>query len=74
MNLSIQLGFRSDAKALYIGGELFTSIPDWRNSMSIAIDIPTVNYHLWKPCNMRCGFCFATFEPTFPISTLQSVP
>ena len=62
MNLSIQLGFRSDAKALYIGGELFTSIPDWRNSMSIAIDIPTVNYHLWKPCNMRCGFCFATFE------------
>ena len=30
--------------------------------MSIAIDIPTVNYHLWKPCNMRCGFCFATFE------------
>ena len=30
--------------------------------MSIAIEIPTVNYHLWKPCNMRCVFCFATFE------------
>ena len=30
--------------------------------MSIAINIPTVNYHLWKPCNMRCEFCFATFE------------
>ena len=30
--------------------------------MSITIDIPTVNYHLWKPCNMRCGFCFATFQ------------
>ena len=29
--------------------------------MDITIDIPTVNYHLWKPCNMRCGFCFATF-------------
>ena len=30
--------------------------------MSIAISIPTVNYHLWKPCNMSCAFCFATFE------------
>ena len=23
---------------------------------------PTVNYHLLKACNMRCGFCFATFQ------------
>lgn len=23
--------------------------------------VPTVNYHLWKQCNMSCGFCFATF-------------
>ena len=23
--------------------------------------IPSVNFHLWEPCNMRCGFCFATF-------------
>ena len=30
--------------------------------MSIARDIPSVNYHLWKPCNMKCGFCFATFQ------------
>ena len=30
--------------------------------MSITIKIPSVNYHLWKPCNMRCGFCFAPFE------------
>lgn len=22
---------------------------------------PTVNYHMLKACNMRCGFCFATF-------------
>lgn len=22
----------------------------------------TVNFHLWQPCNMRCGFCFATFR------------
>lgn len=24
--------------------------------------IPSINYHLWEPCNMRCGFCFATFQ------------
>ncbi len=24
--------------------------------------IPTVNFHLWEPCNMRCRFCFATFQ------------
>ena len=30
--------------------------------MSIANEIPSVNYHLWRPCNMRCGFCFATFQ------------
>ena len=28
---------------------------------TISADVPTVNYHLWKPCNMQCGFCFATF-------------
>jgi len=30
--------------------------------MTIAHKIPSVNYHLWKPCNMKCGFCFATFQ------------
>ena len=30
--------------------------------MPISIEVPSVNYHLWKPCNMRCGFCFATFD------------
>ena len=34
--------------------------------MSIATAIPTVNYHLWKFCNMRCAFCFATFEDLGP--------
>ena len=24
--------------------------------------IPSVNFHLWAPCNMRCKFCFATFQ------------
>jgi radical S-adenosyl methionine domain-containing protein 2 len=23
---------------------------------------PTVNYHLWAACNMRCRFCFAPFQ------------
>lgn len=22
---------------------------------------PSVNYHLWQPCNFRCRYCFATF-------------
>ena len=24
--------------------------------------IKSVNFHLWEPCNMRCKFCFATFQ------------
>ncbi|MCX7549018.1 viperin family antiviral radical SAM protein [Xanthomarina sp. F1114] len=24
--------------------------------------IPSINFHLWEPCNMRCNFCFATFQ------------
>jgi radical S-adenosyl methionine domain-containing protein 2 len=24
--------------------------------------IPSVNYHFWQPCNMRCKFCFATYH------------
>ncbi len=30
--------------------------------MKIQNIIPSVNYHLWEPCNMRCKFCFATFQ------------
>lgn len=26
-----------------------------------SMKIPSVNFHLWQPCNMRCKFCFATF-------------
>lgn len=29
---------------------------------NFASKVPSVNYHLWEPCNMRCGFCFATFQ------------
>ena len=35
-----------------------------RNSSRSSLEIPSVNYHLWEPCNMRCGFCFATFQDT----------
>ena len=30
--------------------------------MDIQTRIPSVNFHLWKPCNMKCRFCFATFQ------------
>ena len=34
--------------------------------MTISGQIPSVNYHLWKPCNMRCEFCFANFKDIDP--------
>lgn len=30
--------------------------------MQIKNLITTVNYHLWKACNMRFKFCYATFQ------------
>ena len=30
--------------------------------MNVITQVPSVNFHLWKPCNMRCKFCFATFQ------------
>ena len=30
--------------------------------MYISTQVPSVNFHLWKPCNMKCRFCFATFQ------------
>ena len=30
--------------------------------MDIIREMPSVNFHLWEPCNMKCGFCFATFQ------------
>ena len=32
------------------------------NSSDSSQKVPSVNFHLWKPCNMRCKFCFATFQ------------
>ena len=34
--------------------------------MNMVARIPSVNYHLWKPCNMACKFCFATFQDINP--------
>lgn len=28
----------------------------------IVREVPAVNFHFWQPCNMKCRFCFATFE------------
>ena len=30
--------------------------------MTTRPEIPSVNFHFWQPCNMRCGFCFAQFQ------------
>lgn len=32
------------------------------NAAGFPLEVPSVNYHLWEPCNMKCGFCFATFQ------------
>jgi radical S-adenosyl methionine domain-containing protein 2 len=32
-----------------------------RRKEVLLMKIPSVNFHLWQPCNMRCKFCFATF-------------
>ena len=37
-----------------------------RSDMIIVSEIPSVNYHLWKACNMRCNHCFATFQDIEP--------
>jgi len=29
---------------------------------TLELPVPSINFHLWEPCNMRCKFCFATFQ------------
>ncbi|MDO6600636.1 viperin family antiviral radical SAM protein [Tenacibaculum sp. 1_MG-2023] len=36
-------------------------IIDHFQKSNVVTKIPSVNFHLWQPCNMRCKFCFATF-------------
>ena len=30
--------------------------------VELLTEVPSLNFHLWEPCNMQCGFCFATFQ------------
>jgi len=32
------------------------------NSPDFTPKVPSVNWHFWEPCNMRCAFCFAKFQ------------
>lgn len=33
---------------------------------------PAVNFHLWKPCNLRCKFCYAVFNDDPALQTVRS--
>jgi len=33
-----------------------------KNKILTENQIPSVNFHLWEPCNMSCKFCFASFQ------------
>ena len=32
--------------------------------MDIIKNVPSVNFHLWQQCNMKCGYCFGKFVDT----------
>lgn len=36
--------------------------------------IESVNYHLWRTCNMRCAFCFATYDSVLPRALTGGLP
>ena len=61
--MSIQLGLTARASDPTMISKHFRYATEHRGvEMNIAAQIPSVNHHLWKPCNMRCRFCFATFQ------------
>ncbi len=33
---------------------------------------PAVNFHLWKPCNLRCSFCYAVFDDDPALRAIRS--
>lgn len=33
-----------------------------KNNLLTENQIPSINFHLWEPCNMNCKFCFASFQ------------
>jgi len=32
---------------------------------------PAVNFHLWKPCNLRCKFCYAVFDDDLHLQAVR---
>lgn len=34
--------------------------------------VPAINFHLWKYCNFKCKFCFATYEDESELYNLKS--
>ena len=33
-----------------------------KDILNLSNKIPSINFHLWEPCNMKCRHCFATFQ------------
>jgi radical S-adenosyl methionine domain-containing protein 2 len=36
--------------------------------------IEAVNYHIWRTCNMKCKFCFATYDSVLPGHVRRGIP
>ena len=36
--------------------------------------IEAVNYHLWRTCNMKCKFCYATYDSVLPAEVTGGLP
>lgn len=36
--------------------------------------IEAVNYHIWRTCNMKCKFCFATYDSVLPGHVMRGIP
>jgi radical S-adenosyl methionine domain-containing protein 2 len=36
--------------------------------------IEAVNYHIWRTCNMKCKFCFATYDSVLPQHVKRGIP
>ncbi len=62
------LGNPTRGRAVDLNGSTFALPPSSFSGMETTTalrercPISTVNYHLWKPCNMRCTHCFAHFS------------
>lgn len=36
--------------------------------------IEAVNYHIWRTCNMKCRFCYATYDSILPARARRGIP